>query len=107
MTTDINSLKFNKSTVIYAKLTTKTPVVAVFSVTFEQISYLVLIMKAHITMTKRARALFKTQSNTFDRVLLQVTISQNAPSQMFNWFLNMPLLTSIISTFDFEQVNDF
>ena len=64
-------------------------------------------MKPHITMTKRARALFKTQSNTFDGALLLVTISQNAPSQIFNWFLNMPLLTRIISTFGFEQVNDF
>ena len=31
---------------------------------------------------------------------------QNGSSQMFNWNLNMPLVTSNISTFDFEQVRN-
>ena len=53
-------------------------------------------------MTKRATGAFKTQSSTFAGNY----ISQNVPSQMFNWVLNMSLVTSIISTFDFEQVSD-
>ena len=60
LTTGIDLLKFNKNTVIYVKLTTKTPDIAVFSVIFEQILCLVLIMKVHITNDQKSRGVFNS-----------------------------------------------